>query len=343
MTRSRGYQLLAFAKVVEHISANNCGQLAIPERESHARLLVTLPPDQQIEAARLVQETLKAERRLKPVTADFLHSVQILGGSDGDLLQGVAEGERRAARYLKCEARIPRLPEPRGNGKHRDSSTDPVYTVVRGTNADLIANVARLYLHPGDVICDVTIGQAVFWQEVDLTAYKFFGTDIALKPSVDLRSLPYSDSYADHFVLDPPHQHDGEDYTGAQYNARRTVRKMRHADIINDLYGGGLREAWRVLKPGGLCWVKCCDEIEAGKQPWDHIEILKMAQELGFEGVDLFILHRAAKPMLRQRRQIHARKSHSFLWIFRKVSKSPKRSDARTSLSPRVAVYEEDT
>jgi DNA modification methylase len=195
---------------------------------------------------------------------------------------------------------------------------------VQGDNADLIANVARLYLRPHDVILDVTIGRAAFWKKVDLSAYRFFPTDIAMKPSVDLRKLPYNDNYADHLVLDPPYQHDGEDHVGAQYNARRTVRKMRHADIVNDLYGGGLREAWRVLKPCGLCWVKCCDQIEAGKQRRAHIEIFTMAQELGFEDVDLFILHRAAPPMLRQRRQLHARKNHSFLWILRKPSKSPK-------------------
>ena len=81
MSRSRAYQLLDFAKVVEHISANNCGHLAIPERESHARLLAALPPAQQIEAARLVQETLDAEGRSKPMAADFANAVRILGGN----------------------------------------------------------------------------------------------------------------------------------------------------------------------------------------------------------------------------------------------------------------------
>ena len=88
MTRSRGYQLLDFAKVVEHICANNCGHLAVPERESHARLLASLPPAQQIEAARLVKETLNAEGRSKAVDGRFR------GGSAGSRRQRRRLSER---------------------------------------------------------------------------------------------------------------------------------------------------------------------------------------------------------------------------------------------------------
>jgi hypothetical protein len=76
---------------------------------------------------------------------------------------------------------------------------------------------------------------------------------------------------------------------GARYNARRTVRKLSHNAMIGGLYGDGLREAWRVLKPGGLCWTKCCDEVVAGRQRWSHIEILKIAEESGFTAIDLVI------------------------------------------------------
>jgi len=212
------------------------------------------------------------------------------------------------------------FPEADRNGKRGDFGSGPVYTVVYGTNADLIANAARLYLHRGDVICDVTLNKAVFWQKVNLTAYRFFGTDITGHPSVDFRKLPYNDGFADHLVLDPPYQH-GLDHVGAQYDPLRKAAKMTHADIINDFYGGGLREAWRVLRPGGLAWVKCGDEIEASKQRWSHIEIWQLAMELGFKGVDLFVLHRHGRPMLREKRQKHARKNHSFLWIFKRGSK----------------------
>lgn len=84
LTRSRGYQLLDFAKVVEHLCANNCGHLAIPDRESHARLLAPLPPAQQIEVARRVQESLNAEGRSKPLTADFVEAIRIVNGNAVD-------------------------------------------------------------------------------------------------------------------------------------------------------------------------------------------------------------------------------------------------------------------
>lgn len=62
-----------------------------------------------------------------------------------------------------------------------------------------------------------------------------------------------------------------------------------------------------------------CDEIAAGRQRWSHIEILDLARRIGFEAIDLFILHRLADPMLQHSRQLHARKNHSFLWILKKT------------------------
>jgi DNA modification methylase len=94
---------------------------------------------------------------------------------------------------------------------------------------------------------------------------------------------------------------------------------MSHDKIIEELYGGGLKEARRVLKSGGLAWVKCGDEVVAGKQRWSHVEILEIAEDLGFEAVDLFILHRDAEPVLQRKRQLHARKNHSYLWVFKKT------------------------
>ena|GEM_PF-1695775 len=237
----------------------------------------------------------------------------LIESGDDDLLQDVLSGRQSvsaAARYLRNEAREARLPEG-GSGVEYgvEPSGGPVYTVVRGDSSDLIAEIARIYLKPGAVVCDVTIGLGVFWQKINIDEIELYGTDIAMEKPVDLRKLPYPGGFADVLVLDPPHQHDAAlPITGARYNARRTVGNMTHDQIISELYGGGLKEAWRVLKPGGYAWVKCCDEIVSSKQRWSHIEILKITDELGFEAVDLFILHRTSPAMVQEKRQKHARK-----------------------------------
>jgi hypothetical protein len=76
-------------------------------------------------------------------------------------------------------------------------------------------------------------------------------------------------------------------------------------------------EAYRVLRVGGQLWVKCQDEVVSGQQRWTHIELLDQAETLGFTALDLFLYIRPAAT-LQVKRQLHARKNHSYLWIFRK-------------------------
>ena len=99
----------------------------------------------------------------------------VIESGDKSLLKDVLDGSiavYAAARYVKHEAADPRLPEPssNGNGKPFDGI---VCSVVHGDSADLIQQVARLYLRKGDVICDVTVGQSVFWRKVNLSGCKF--------------------------------------------------------------------------------------------------------------------------------------------------------------------------
>jgi hypothetical protein len=192
----------------------------------------------------------------------------------------------------------------------------PVYTAVTGTNADLIQQVARLYLKPGMSIADVTYGRGVFWQKVEVSQYALFASDLLLN-GVDCRSLPYEDGSKDVVVIDLPYMHEsGKPLVESRYRNAETTKAMSHADIIR-LYTEAMAEARRVLKPGGQCWVKIADEISSGKQCWGHIEILHAAEALGYEGQDLFVFVRPSAPV-QAKRQLHARKSHSYLWIFAK-------------------------
>ncbi len=95
------------------------------------------------------------------------------------------------------------------------------------------------------------------------------------------------------------------------------------------LYLEGMREMKRVLKPEGLLWVKCQDEIESSYQRWSHLEIYEMAKHLGFFGKDLFVLKQARYPKIQHEKQHHARKCHSYLWVFKLPSEREKKQLAK--------------
>jgi DNA modification methylase len=87
-----------------------------------------------------------------------------------------------------------------------------------------------------------------------------------------------------------------------------------------------MAEGKRILKPGGTLWVTCADEIESCRQRRGHVEVFEAAQELGLEDVDLFILIQERIPATGSKKQRHARKNCSFLWIFRKPLRNAERA-----------------
>jgi len=192
-----------------------------------------------------------------------------------------------------------------------------IYTCHSGSNADLLEVVSKLYLKEGCTVADVTYGKGAFWKNMDMGRYNFLPTDI--KSGVDFRSLPYSNGSIDVTVLDPPYAHNpGTMFVDATYNNAATTKGMYHKDIIN-LYAKGMSESHRILKKGGFLFVKCQDEIESSKQKWSHIEIFAIALEIGFYAKDLFVLHQNGKPTIQHKQQKHARKNHSYLWVFQRV------------------------
>lgn len=209
----------------------------------------------------------------------------------------------------------------------------PVVSVVNGTNADLIAEVARLYIRDGAEVADVTWGRGAFWTKANDGRFKVQGSDVAEHIATDgiicadFRSLPYGNESFDVVVLDPPYIHNpGRHVTDSRYNNSATTTGMYHADI-RELYRDGMREAMRVLRPGGKLLVKGKDEIESGKQCWSQTELLLDAQAMGLYGKDAFVLIPTSRTSMRRwRTQKHARKVHSFLWIFEKPIKGTRRS-----------------
>lgn len=190
---------------------------------------------------------------------------------------------------------------------------------VIGKNEDLLPVILNVYAQPGFKIADVTYGNGNFWKKADLTLYEFHPSDLKTN-GVDFRDLPYLDNSFDLVVLDPPYMHGSPApvIEGLDQTYRNNHRGGYGAKFVYDLYRDGMDEAKRVLKPKGILLVKCQDQVESGKNCFDHIVIYNDALELGFMAEDLFVLTRLGNPMMRHKHQQHARKNHSYMWVFRK-------------------------
>ena len=238
---------------------------------------------------------------------------------------------------MLCEVcRQPFTPPPRRQPKrfcsdrcrmaaHRAKKKPPVTTVTFTDNADLLATAAKLFLHDGMRVADVTYGKGIFWRKIDTSRFWFIGSDIrdvaGVQVQCDFRCLPYADACFDALVLDPPYLHSPPAHApacrAASYANAETTGGLLHADIMR-LYAEGMGEAARVLKPRGFLFVKCKDQVQQGKNRWAHTEIKDIAAGLGFTAVDMLILVPASRSSMgRWERQVHARKVHSYLWIFR--------------------------
>jgi len=192
----------------------------------------------------------------------------------------------------------------------------PVEALIRGGNADLIKQVAHLYAaDPSLQIADVTFGRGAFWKKTP--HLNVTGSDLLTVPDrpYDFRDLPYDDASFDIVVLDPPYLSSrGAHFTDERYRNAETTKGLLYEDIRR-LYRLGIIEAARVARC--QVWVKCKDQVSGQRQRWLHHHILTDAEEIGLVGRDLFILDATSRvPNGRWDIQHHARKPHSFLWVF---------------------------
>jgi hypothetical protein len=200
----------------------------------------------------------------------------------------------------------------------------PILSSIIGKNEDLIPNIINLYGKEGMNIADVTYGNGNFWNKIDKSKYHIFGSDLKKDTKygiiADFRKLPYSDRSMDMVVLDPHYMHGSP--APIRKDLDNTYKNNDRGDwgtnFVYSLYSEGMEEAWGVLKSKGILLVKCQDQVQSGKTCFDHIVIYDMAKLLGMLAEDLFVLTRNGTPMMRHSYQLHARKNHSFLWVFRK-------------------------
>ncbi len=212
-----------------------------------------------------------------------------------------------------------------------------------GTNADVFPHILALHVPEGSIVADVTYGKGVFWRNVPKGKYVVRISDIA--DGTDCRDLPYETGSIDCVVLDPPYMEgffrkkksqkagsgSHKAFQDHYSNGDEKVEGPKwHAAVLELYFSAGI-EARRVLRDGGVLIVKCQDEVSANRQHLTHVEIINEYERMGFYTKDLFVVLRTNRPgVSRLKKQVHARKNHSYFLVFVKIPTGKTRETMRS-------------
>jgi len=210
------------------------------------------------------------------------------------------------------------------------ATSDVVVSAHVGGNADVFPHVLELHVPKGALVADVTYGRGVFWRRVPVDDYVVLASD--LDTGVDCTALPYDDESLDALVLDPPYMeglfrrdqsHMAGSGSHAAFRRRYSNGQATNGggpkwhDAVLDLYYRAGDEARRVLRRGGVLIVKCQDEVSANRQRLTHVELINRFESDGLRCKDLFVVVRPNAPAVsRVKKQVHARKNHSYFLVF---------------------------
>jgi len=202
-----------------------------------------------------------------------------------------------------------------------EASAPPVVIAIdpsRRTNADLMVACRDLGYIGGGRTLDPTHGLGTFWRGWSPDGLVRTDIDPTKSPSasrgVDFRYMPWAPIFSA-VVFDPPYKLNGTERPGAddRYGVNAPARWQDRMALIL----AGVRECARVVAPGGHLLVKCQDQVVSGSVVWQTDEVTRAAEGSGLSKVDRleFLSYR---PQPDGRRQVHARRNHSTLLVFRK-------------------------
>lgn len=202
----------------------------------------------------------------------------------------------------------------------------------RQDNSELIAGALQLWWRLGEVVLDPTWGEGKFYRISEppgLIQHDKYTLD-----GVDFRHLPEEDESVDMVIFDPPYVSTGGRDTSKLDDFNEDYGVLTSAKTPEEnsfMIRQGIFEAYRVLRHGvpeehgGILMVKCCNYI-SGTHFFPGRRFVELdALAAGFTQVDEFVIFGGTgaqpkrNPNGTTRRQMHARRAHSYLSVFQKV------------------------
>lgn len=207
----------------------------------------------------------------------------------------------------------------------------PVLSVItHRRNADLIAEIQPLWIKPEDAVLDVTYGKGQWWKKYRPANLTTNDLDTSLNTDFHyaFNHLPtaWTESY-DVVAFDPPYVCKGGRKTStipAMDAAYGLAEAPKNPRALFGWIDGGMKGCARVLRPKGRLLVKCSDFISSGKYQDGYTNILYAGAVCSLEHVDTFIHASGTGPQPKKNRdgshcrQIHGRRAHSYLVVFKK-------------------------
>jgi hypothetical protein len=202
-----------------------------------------------------------------------------------------------------------------------------ISTVFKGTNAELLTEVFKLY-PLGARVLDPTWGAGGWWL---VKPRRLVRHDLYTFDNVDFRHLPHRNASFDSVVFDPPYVSVGGRVTAGpkfidmaeKYGMHSTEKSPgKHWDNV---ITPGVFEIARVLKPGGYIYVKVQDYVSSGRKHWCVQTMFELLEAAGFTVVDQIIHVGGTGP---QPLSQHAHAAHSVLFVGRRttaIHKPPER------------------
>jgi len=191
---------------------------------------------------------------------------------------------------------------------------------------EIISNIIKLHSPEGKIDIDPTFSKGVFYKNIPEPKYKF-DLNPQTKDTIkaDCTNLPVKSNSMSCIMFDPPfliscgpslkYKKEGSNIISSRFSCFRTVN-----DLIK-MYNNSIKEFYRILKNSGILIFKCQDTVSSGKNYFIHNEIYSMALNNNFYAKDLFVLLAKSRIIGNFKKQIHARKFHSYFWVFEKKEK----------------------